>query len=349
MLVVAATGVAVVLLRRRGLPVIRGNFLPNAVTALAFLIMIGFALRPYVQTVHAALNAPTQAAMTDWQRADGLPIQPTRLYYEISLRWVFWYLGVPAVVLGTAGAALLARRCLRGRAPLWTLPLITFAWTIMTTLYRPAIVPDQPWASRRLVPAVLPGFILLAVWTVQWLGRWLREQGYGRGGRAGVTALCAAALVGPPAQSTLGLAVSDGGPLGLRPTVSGLAFTPTNRGEVHAVDGLCAAIPQDAAVVIVDSSIADNFTQLIRGMCHVPTARMRDPRVAAVAKVTRGIRLAGHRPVLIAARRRELRPYGAAARHVMDLHSTQDGHTLVTPPRATWKLIVNVWMSEPPR
>ena len=32
----------------------------------------------------------------------------------------------------------------------------------------PAITPDQPWASRRLVPAVLPGFILLAVWALSW-------------------------------------------------------------------------------------------------------------------------------------------------------------------------------------
>ena len=182
--VVLATAVTVLLLRRRGLPAIRGNVLPNAAAVLAFAITIGFALRPYVQTVHAALNAPTRAAMTIWQRADHLPIQPTRLYYEISLRWVFWYLGVPAVVLATIGAALLARRCLRGRAPLWTLPLITFAWTIVITLYRPAIVPDQPWASRRLVPAVLPGFILLAVWTVRWLGGWLREQGL-RPGRPG--------------------------------------------------------------------------------------------------------------------------------------------------------------------
>ncbi len=348
--VVLATGVAVVLLRRRGLPAVRGNFLPNAVTVLAFAITIGFALRPYVQTVHAALNAPTQSAMIIWERADHLPIQPTRLFYEISLRWVFWYVGVPAVVLGTAGAALLARRCLRGRAPLWTLPLITFAWTIVITLYRPAIVPDQPWASRRLVPAVLPGFILLAVWAVRWLGGWLREQGYGRGGRAGATALCVAALIAPAAQTTLGLGVRDGGPLGLRPAVSGLAFTSTYRGEVQAVDGLCAAIPRDAAVVIVNRAIADNFTQLIRGMCHVPTARIHDPGAGAVAEVIRGIRRAGHhQPVLLAARSRELRPYGAAPRRVMSLHTRQDPHTLITPPRATWKLIINIWMSEPPR
>ena len=78
------------------------------------------------------------------------------MYYEISLHWVFWYIGVPAVLLGTLGAALLARRCLRGRAPAWTLPLMVFAWIIVTVLARPAIVPDQPWASRRLVAGVLP-------------------------------------------------------------------------------------------------------------------------------------------------------------------------------------------------
>ena len=86
---------------------------------------------------------------------------------------MFWYIGLPAVILATVGAALLSRRCLRGQAPAWTLPLITFAWAIVTFLYRPAITPDQPWASRRLVPAVLPGFILLAVWASSWLVGWL--------------------------------------------------------------------------------------------------------------------------------------------------------------------------------
>jgi hypothetical protein len=344
--VVIGTGVAVLLLRRRGLPAIRGNVLPNAAAVLAVAVIAGFAVRPYVQTVHAALNAPTRAAMTVWQRADGLPIEPTGLYYEISLHWVFWYIGVPAVVLGTLGAALLARRCLRGRAPLWTLPLITFGWTIVATLYRPAIVPDQPWASRRLVPAVLPGFILLAVWAVRWLHEWLGKQGYGQVGRTGAVALCSAALVLPAAQTTLGLGIRDGGPLGLRPAAAGLAFTATYQGEVQAVHGLCAAIPRDSAVVIIDRRIADNFTQLVRGMCGVPVARAHDPGARAISDLVRGIRQSGHRPVLLGARSRQLKRFGATPRRIMALRSTQDSHTLISPPRATWKLTVNVWMSE---
>ena len=30
-----------------------------------------------------------------------------------------------------------------------------FAWSTVTVLWDPAIFPDQPWASQRLVPVVL--------------------------------------------------------------------------------------------------------------------------------------------------------------------------------------------------
>ena len=106
--------------------------------------MIGFTLRPYLQTVRRNSGAFFDSIIASYQRADHLPVAPERLYYELSMHWVFWYIGVPAVALGTLGAALLARRCLRGQAPTWTLPLMIFAWAIVTTLYDPAITPDQP-------------------------------------------------------------------------------------------------------------------------------------------------------------------------------------------------------------
>jgi hypothetical protein len=196
---------------------------------------------------------------------------------------------------------------------------------------------------------VLPGFILLAVWALRWFHGWLREQGYGRRGPAAAVVLGSAVLVLPAAQTTLGLGIRDGGPLGLRPAAAGLAFTPTYQGEVQAVHGLCAAIPHDSSVVIVDRPIADNFTQLIRGMCGVPVARIHDPGVSPVSGVVRGIRRSGRQPVLLGARRRQLKPYGAAPRQIMALRTTQDSHTLINPPRATWKLTINIWMSEPPR
>jgi hypothetical protein len=176
-LLLAVTAVAVAARWRRGVPDVAGTWLAVAVTA-------GLVIRPYLQTVHGQRTSSDIRAMTGYQRLDHLPVDPTRLYYEISLHWVFWYIGIPAVVLATLGAAILARRCLQGRAPAWTLPLLTFAWIIVSTLLRPGITPDQPWASRRLVPGVLPGFILLAVWAASWLAGWRRRHGPGRGAAA---------------------------------------------------------------------------------------------------------------------------------------------------------------------
>jgi hypothetical protein len=154
-----------------------GTWLPRAAAGLPVVIVAALVLRPYVQTVHGTSTPGARATIIGYQLLDHLPVQPTRLYYEISIHWVFWYLGVPAVVLATVGAAVLARRSVLGRAPEWVLPLLVFGWIIVTTLLRPAITPDQPWASRRLVPGVLPGFILLSVWAIAWLAGVIRRRG----------------------------------------------------------------------------------------------------------------------------------------------------------------------------
>src|SRR5262249_55402489 len=141
--VVIATAVVVMVRWRRGPPEIRSGWLPSAAAALAFVILIGLAVRPYLQPVRHRRAV---------QAAQPARLNPPGVCWAMSLDWVFWYIGVPAVLLGTLGVALLARRCLRGRAPAWTLPLMVFAWIIVTVLARPAIVPNHPWASRRLVP-----------------------------------------------------------------------------------------------------------------------------------------------------------------------------------------------------
>ena len=350
--VVIATLIAVALRWDKGLPKVRGTWLPNAVAGLVVVVMIAFALRPYVQTVRRKSSAFFEGIIASYQRADHIPVAPDRLYYEISLHWVFWYIGVPAVVLATAGAALISGRCLRGRAPAWTLPLMIFAWAIVTTLYQPSITPDQPWASRRLVPAVLPGFIVLAVWAAGWLGGWLRRTGTARVVRAGVMVCCVAALVVPAAVTTFGLRVKGGGPAGIRLTADGLATKRTFGGEIAAVNGVCAAIPRDASVVFIGGTNgggASRLTQVVRGMCGVPTADIGSARVQAVEQVARGIEQAGRRPVFLADSRSRLIPYGGRVRQVMRLRSTQDENALTAPPTHTIPFPVNLWMSEPAR
>ena len=140
------------------------EWLPNAVAGLACWSRRGFASARTSRSVPRPAPTFSGAIIAGYQRADHLPVQPDRLYYELSLHWVFWYIGVPAVALATLGAAVLARRCLRGQAPAWVLPLMIFAWAIVTTLYQPAITPTSRGRAAGWCPAVLPGFILLAVW-----------------------------------------------------------------------------------------------------------------------------------------------------------------------------------------
>jgi len=154
------------------------QWLPLAAAVVTVLIFIGFAVRPLMQTVAGETDPTSIAYVAELQKLAGLPINGRRQYYEQSLYWVIWYLGVPAVLLGAFGLAVLARRGLRSlltwqdpraAARVWALPLLIAIWVIVTVLWRPAVAPDQPWASRRLVPFVLPGIILGAIWASAWL------------------------------------------------------------------------------------------------------------------------------------------------------------------------------------
>ena len=98
------------------------------------------------------------------QRLAHLPVNGRRQYYESSLDWVFWYLGIPAVLLAVAGASALGWRWARAAAGerddrealtlarLWGLPILIIGWSVVTVLWDPAELPDQPWASHRLAP-----------------------------------------------------------------------------------------------------------------------------------------------------------------------------------------------------
>ena len=66
--------------------------------------------------------------------------------------------------IGIDGVVLLVRRCLRslltwrdpdGRWRNWGLPVAIICAGSAAVLWAPDIVPDQPWASRRLVPLVI--------------------------------------------------------------------------------------------------------------------------------------------------------------------------------------------------
>ena len=259
------------------------------------------------------------------------------------------------MLLAVYGLALLTRRLLRALitwndpfsvARMWALPLLMIGWVTASVLWRPGTVPDQPWASRRLVPVVLPGLILVAVWAAAWLTARAGMRGAGKIASSAVAVLCVGALLLPTALTTFGVGVSPTGRAQPRSPAAGLALQRTGQGEITAVNKLCAAIGPGASVVIVDPRVGNGFTQLIRGGCDTPTARMDRPTPLSLQQVMVGIRQAGRRPVLLGSSQAQVAPFGVS-REVINLTTRQDAHELTRPPTATWPIRYTIWMAEP--
>jgi hypothetical protein len=326
--------------------------------------LIGLAVRPSVQVTRGATDPYYIRYIASLQHLARLAVDGRQQYNEQSLNWVIWYLGVPAVLLACGGAALLGRRCVRAlvhwrgaaaAARAWGLPLLIFGWSTAAVLWDPSIYPDQPWASRRLVPVVLPGLICLALWVCSRVR--LRAAELETGQIAlGLVVICSVlALVAPAAVTTF-----DPGYVGTGKArhlaARGMALTSTFKGEKPVVSGLCAAINGSgatvgsggsASVIIVDSQTATAFTQVVRGICNVPTARMDGASSALIEQEVNVIERAGRRPVLLGSRSASVDLDGAVPRQVVSLSTTQDAQDLNGPPATPWPLTYTVWMASP--
>src|SRR5262249_62302619 len=134
---------------------------PDAASALVLIAALGLVIRPYLQKVRGPAS-PYVAAL---QRLESLPIDPGRLYAENSLYWVVWYLGVPALLLGIVGLAMVTRQCLRalitwrdagGAAPARALPAGGLRWGPVAPPVRPNTPPPPPRAAPRPGPGHPP-------------------------------------------------------------------------------------------------------------------------------------------------------------------------------------------------
>jgi hypothetical protein len=323
------------------------------IAAFAFLLV-----RPYVPglKVHGAFNPGEADYVAYLQHLVHLKVDPTRLYSEDTLYWVIWYAGLATVLLAGFGAALMVRRLVRtlitwhdptAAGLNWALPFAIVLVGSAAILWQPFTVPDQPWASRRLVPVVLPGLILLATWAAAWLTRRAKDRGAGVITAAFVSFLCVAAMILPAIATSFGIGLTHSGTGGgLRTSTGGLAQRAVGVGETAAVRGLCGTLGRSSSVVILDRQLAAEFTQVIRGMCGVPVGWLpQRAQASAVDAVIAGIVKAGRRPVLLGARSDQVSGYGGTPTLIMNLETTQDPHELTQAPGAPWAARYVIWMA----
>jgi hypothetical protein len=307
-------------------------------------VVAAFIIRPYVERNWHALQ-----------------------YAPLSLHWVYWYTGAATIAFAVIAFAMLGRRAIKGEAPVWVLPLLVFAWSIIEFLLRPAITPHQPYASRRLVPAVLPGLILLAVWLAAWLAQKARvihlvnvPDYLKRSPRAFVTVCCAGAIFLPPMIGNFGLGLKSGGPLGVMPYSDGLALQRAYVGEIAAIDKICQSIPADSSVLIDDYTMTQEFGEAIRGTCNVPVAGVQtvvpnattapgnEIALTTVIADVQAIEKAGRHPIVLAFTSGELTPLSnGVIKFVMAQDTSIDEHQTFGTPRNTLPQRFTVYSWEP--
>jgi hypothetical protein len=340
---------------------------------LPVVVLVGLAERPYLQTVRGQTDPAMIRAVAALQRSEGLPVDGLRQYYESSLHWVLWYLGAPVLLLACLGAAALGRRSVeaalgersRGSAPaasapasvvqLWALPFVIVAWSVVTVLWDPSVVPWQPMASHRLVPVVLPGLVLLGVWTSSWLRSRASAFGASRAALAVVGACCVLALALPPLVTTLNPGTSksatssDASTLMSRVQLRGVGASATYGGSLAAASALCAAIGPSASVLVTDAPTAATFAPVIRGLCGQPAALVvPGPSAAAstgeLEQAMRSVEQAGRRPVLLGPTRSSVSLPGSLPHEVVLLRTSGDAESLTGAPVGTWPVTLTAWL-----
>ena len=325
---------------RRGarLPASVVRRLPDAAGALVVLAGLYLASRPLWQVVRQDPDDPGARYVAGMQARQGLPVDGGRTYAEQTVAWLSWYVGPVALVVALVVLSLVARSGVasvaRGWMEPWVPALVVATGSTLLTLARPGITPDHPWADRRLLVA-LPLVVVLVVVALDWL--------VGRAVSAGrrwigfaVAGLVAASVVVPAVLATW-------------PHRAG----GVERESLAAVEQLCRALGPDDVVLAVDSRAANEWPQVVRGMCGSPslslTSRVRSDEEllrSTVSSVAAGVEERGGRLVLLAADSAEaLVALGVTPTSVVEVTVREDEHVLERRPDRTDPLPVAVWLA----
>ncbi|WP_029138204.1 ArnT family glycosyltransferase [Nakamurella lactea] len=282
----ALGGVVVVALLMRWMPLAVGRWLRVHRAALAWILSVVLvavlaylALRPLWQ-ITRGVEGIYAIGIGNRQKQEGLPLDIHRSYSEMSVTWLSWYFGWAVVAL--AGAAVVAAviAMIRRRNLALMLVLAPLAASALLYLYAPNITPDQIWAMRRYLPAVLPGMLLVLAWGAaeatgglqRWWSKRLPAGAAGDRRDRSVTSV----LLAVATAVTVIPAVLSWGPM----------FTVREgQGQYDLVRGICSTITGDKALILGSPPKMGYYQVTLNNVCGVQTLYLKAPDQAKVAKI----------------------------------------------------------------
>lgn len=137
---------------RRWLPAV-------AMVLFGLIVLYGISVRPYLESARQVVPMPMPHSGT------------VPLYNEINWLRLGWYLTPIGLGLGCLGVLLIIPRLAAGGSPiLWPFAAI-FGVFASFYLYKSQAFPDNYWVIRRYIEIVIPGCLILACFSLQWLSQ----------------------------------------------------------------------------------------------------------------------------------------------------------------------------------
>lgn len=177
---------------------------------------------------------------------------------ELTVFWLAAYLGPIMLSLGILGTSYIGYKVFSSKDD--SMKLLPLFAVVMTTavLYvtKPNISPDQVWASRRVLPIVLPGLIFAGVFLVDRCLTFLAKR----------TKAQAVIWHRPAVIATVIVATFS--PIAL----SGNYLTLSPFKEFDALSGICRELPKKSVIIWLGRA-ASETTMATRVFCHVGAVR----------------------------------------------------------------------------
>lgn len=193
------------------------------------------------------------------QASEGSALDGYRTYAEATVNWIAWYIGPVLTVLAVMGLIIAVMRLLSTRDMKWLIAVAMIGGTSLIYLAKPSITPDQIWASRRLLPVILPGVALFGAVGFFWLEQ-RKKLPLNMNSKVLAGVLATLAVIGP-------LIIS-----------SPFLLKREYDSQLAQVKQLCASLPDKAALLWVAGG-KDTAVQTSRSICQVPAVGVRFARI----------------------------------------------------------------------
>lgn len=315
--------------------------------AAAIIVLVGGLFlfsRPIWMTgmYPSSVSSPGIGFIENLQSSLGEPVS-ARTYYEHSFDWVRWYIGPTLAVLGIVGLAIATHRAMKRRDLLLIAGLLTVLGFSAAFLTSTGISPDQIWASRRILPVILPGFAIFGAFALDEIDRRLFSQE--RFGKLFAVLLASSILLAPLLTSRPFLRVSE------------------KENELATMEAVCSALPKHAAVLWLGSVLQLDAVSATRSFCGASTmgynyaatsaySQSRGFSATTLANLARNAREKGYVPLIAIYGHQldQLNPmYRSEITRVAVKSYTEAAKTLERPPTSTTDIVdsINLGIIQP--